>query len=721
MSVLASLHPGLQRYVHEHWGGHLTEIQEAAIPVILSGSSCVLEAPTAGGKTESVLFPALTRAAASSADGVHILYLAPLRALLNNLELRAHRYADLVGVAAFKWHGDVSYAAKREQLTRPPHLLLTTPESLEAILLRRSEWRQVFAALQVIVIDEAHSFAAGDRGGHLLSLMQRVSTAAARPPQRVGMTATIGNAEEMATWLVGVDDPPAQRVAVPRRAPPPRDWMIRFFDGSRDTDQTPAKERASWRTLASLAETCSGHKSIVFAGSRKRAEALAEQLKVTSDRGLLPPVRARTHHGNVSRFFREAAEEAIQVAGETGLDAIISTLTLELGIDLGPLERVVQLNAVASSSALLQRVGRTGRRAGGTQHLRGLCSDRDDLLVLIGATSLAWQGRAEALAFPGRAFHLLAHQLLCLSLQLHGVAPDTAWRTLRPVSCFRYVARAQFDALVAAMVRADYLRDADGLLVFGEKGESTFLSANWRKLYAVFEDAPLFDVFEGKNQVGTLDVSFVTQPLVQGFVFTLGGIRWQAEHIDLEGRRVLARRSTVGEPPRWSAFGGPDVPRETAEEVGRLLHVDTSIPPWLDDASANLLREERAAASAVPWTPGTWMIVDAELLTITTFAGDRINRTLGRVLEDALGVKVTGDYQGLRLGRRGTTDAPGVQSALEAWSRAAPEARLGRLVDGTKVWRFSPFADCVPAELQRLALVERTLDPWVKVPRIVLH
>jgi ATP-dependent Lhr-like helicase len=238
IDLLSRLHPGLQRHVKEQrWT--LSNIQRAAIPVILEGHDCIIEAPTADGKTEAFLFPALTRAAEASEDeGVRVLYIAPLRALLNDIEIRGEAYAKMCNLQAFKWHGDVNQKKKVAQLRTAPHLLLTTPESLEAILLRKAEWPRFLGALMTVIIDEAHNFALGDRGHHLLSLLQRLEAGTGCRPQLIGASATVGNPDKMLRWLSGPGRKPGRTIRV-SGTPPKRDYEVRLFDQDAEGKETP--------------------------------------------------------------------------------------------------------------------------------------------------------------------------------------------------------------------------------------------------------------------------------------------------------------------------------------------------------------------------------------------------------------------------------------------------------------------------------------------------
>lgn len=717
--VLSGLHSGLQRYVmHELGWRELSPIQRQAIPVILGGCDCVLEAPTAGGKTEAVLFPSLTRAALSHGRGVRVLYLAPLRALLNNLEDRGERIAEACGLRAFKWHGDVGQKEKLAALRDPPDLLLTTPESLEAILLRRAGWRELFRDLLIVVIDEAHNFAAGERGGHVASLLERIERATApRVPQRIALSATVGNPEGLLRWLAGRRE---VGVWVSAAAPPrgDRDVQVSFFNAAADSEVTPPEERAHYRRFSALRELLPGHRSLVFVRSRRQAESLAKAF-AGAQQGPAGgrPLRIRTHHSAVSRYFREEAEQLIQVASEEGLDAILTTSTLELGIDIGKLDRVIQIDALASSSSFLQRLGRTGRRPGQSQFFRGLATDIDDLPVLAAAVSLGLEGTSEALQLPRRAFHLLAHQVICLCLESSGIEPASAWDVVKGAACFSAVTLAEVDLLIEHMVEKDYLRWVDGKVVTGDRTERNFLHSNWRRLFAVFDSAPLYEVVHQRQQVGTLDARFV-EALEVPFYFVLGGKLWRADGVDLALRTVRATPSAEGEAPAWQCFGGPDVPFATAQEAGQILH-GASLPSFLNEEAGRAIQALQAQSSTLPWRPGSLLVhvSPGGRARLLTYGGDGINRTLARILTLAGAGTASANYQEVTV-KKGPAEPKVLMGLLDAalrsmgegeWSE--PGALSSALEQSQPLWPFSPFASCLPPMLWAAALVEQSHDP----------
>jgi ATP-dependent helicase Lhr and Lhr-like helicase len=702
--ILSRLHPGLAGLVRaKGWSG-LQPVQRAAAPVILAGADAVIEAPTAGGKTEAVLFPALTLAAEDKGqgEGVRLLYLAPLRALLNDLERRAKEYSEACGLHAFKWHGDVEAARKLAELRDPPELLLTTPESLEAILLRRAERQRFFASLHTVILDEAHNFAAGDRGGHLVCLLERLGRYVARPLQRIAVTATIGNPEELLRWLGGSG---SRRESVRvEGARPPQDWRILHFLG----------EEAELDQIAELHHGLPGRRSLIFVRSRRRAEEVVKQL-AAHDELSARPLQVRTHHGSVSKYYREEAERMIRIASEDGIDAILSTATLELGIDLGELDRVYQMGAVASPSALLQRAGRTGRRAGRTQFLRGLTAVPEELPILAATFELALERRPEALRFPGRAFHLLAHQLLCLSLESHGVDPRAGWELLRQADCFRGIRKPEVGELVKYMVEKGYFRVADDKLVPGDQAEKELLPGNWRRLFAVFESVPLYDVMHQRQQVGTLDAGFAAS-LEAPFLFVLAGHLWSADRIDHDARTIDASHARAGIIPKWKAFGGPDVPFETAQRVGAMLHGPAAERPFLDREAAQAIEHERRQVAHLDWRPGALLRTStgAGQLTLTTYAGDRINRTLERLLE-AQGLDCKFSYREVIVAT--AADAGQLAAKVGQCMERVSGGELGEvaaleaeLAASLKPWRFSPFVRCLPPHLAAAALAEQALD-----------
>jgi ATP-dependent helicase Lhr and Lhr-like helicase len=378
VSDFERLQPSIQHHIVNSLGwSTLRPLQEAAIAPILDGDHGLLLAPTAGGKTEAVIFPMLSRISVEGWQPLSTLYLCPLRALLNNLLPRLERYASYTGHRIGLWHGDVGDTERHRLVADPPDVLLTTPESLEAMLMStRVDASSFFARVRAVIIDEVHAFASDDRGWHLLAVLARLEHIASTELQRIGLSATVGNPPELLEWLTPgatcrrhVVDPPA---AAGRQADVEIDHV-----GTLDNAATV------------ISRLHRGEKRLVFIDSRDGAERLTHALR---ERG----TTAFVTHASLGRDERRRAESAFADGSDC---VIVATSALELGIDVGDLDRVIQINAPATVASFLQRLGRSGRRAATTSNMLFLTTDDDALWRAWSHTALGTgQGRAGGLA-----------------------------------------------------------------------------------------------------------------------------------------------------------------------------------------------------------------------------------------------------------------------------------------------------------------------------------
>jgi ATP-dependent helicase Lhr and Lhr-like helicase len=698
---LNKLHPRLQDYVKDKKWGDLTPIQKKAFDPIYEGKSCILEAPTSGGKTEAVLFPLLTRIKSNKSSGFKILYIAPLKALLNDLALRVIPYAKMCHLKAFKWHGDVSQGEKVQQMLFPSDILLTTPESIEAILLRKPDWRNVFRNLETIVIDEAHYFALTERGSHLVALLERLEAEIKRQPQRIGITATVGNPEELLNWLMS-DRVGGECIRVESTTTKVRDFEIQYFI------------EEGLELQSSLYKMLIQKKSIVFERSRSNTEETASRI---NERNLATktrlPVKVKTHHSSISKRLREEAEDSIKLGSETSINAIISTSTLELGIDIGELDQVIQVGGLNSSSSFLQRVGRTGRRPDRPQFFRGLCADPDELILLTGCVSLGLKRTSENILFPKKAFHILAHQIICLCLQQSGVTTDYIWKTLSNASCFSDVTRQEFGSLISYMLQEDFLREIGrNALVTSSKTENEFLRANWKRLFAIFDTGPMYNVVDGKKIIGTLDSGFAREQTLP-FVFVLGGQEWNALKLDHEMQQVSVEKNETGIAPKWKAIGNYDIPFELAQEVGRLLMNNINLD-FLDAAAKKIFQSQRNTYFNIGWKSDKWILdssFENSKIYLWTFAGDKINRTISNFLSTIIKEAPKYDYMNVIIDIEKENLSPNdlrqVLLDLKSGTLQDLEVLIENKVD---VKWFSKFSDCLPTPLAKKTIREKGMD-----------
>lgn len=682
MSVFARFAPRLRDAIVMRLGwSSLREVQELAGQALLDGKNAVILAPTAGGKTEAAMFPALSQLVEEpvAVGRVGILYLAPIRALLNNQAERLGLYTEMVGLERTVWHGDTTETERKRFLREPTELLMTTPESLEVMLIsRRVDTAGLFADLRMVVVDEVHAMAGTDRGSHLASVLERIARLSKRDVQRVGLSATVGNPEEVLGWLNGTSKRP-QAVIDPPRPKVRREVKLELCEEMDD--------------LVSTADGLArGQKSFVFCESRATAERVAEQM---AGRGAAVFV----HHSAVAREERQRAEAKFHGQDAAGA-CIVCTSTLELGIDVGDLDRVIQVDAPSTVSSFLQRMGRTGRRTGQTPNTTFLTTEPLAALQAVALVELAKVGWVESVVRPTRAWPVMIHQLVAMSLEKDGVTPDEAWALLSRVSDFGGIGRGEYDRLVEWLVRDEALVKVSGRLVVGPKVEKHFGRRNFREIYAVFESPQNYVVVAGQQVIGTLEQDFVDL-LVQGeSAFLLAGRAWWVERVSHDERRVAVVPAPRGKEPSWGGI----LPRFLGFEVCQAMLAivrSEGVIPWVSAQAMAAIEEWRRGLEGVDEHGG--LVGSDDGVRWWTFAGGRINQTL-RLVIGALqpGWTVSADNLGVRVRREGGVSLGEVRGLVERL--AEPES-----------WEEPRLWDEVAARLPnyRLSKFQVLMPPWV--------
>jgi len=670
----------------------LRPVQEQTIEAVLAGRNCVVLAPTAGGKTEAAFFPVLDILHRERLNPVCALYVSPLRALLNNQEPRLIQLAGLVGATAFKWHGDVPQAARSRFLAEPAHILMTTPESLEVMLISpKIDKARLFAGLRFVVIDEIHNFAAGDRGAHLLAVLERLARYTTFDMQRIGLSATVGDPEGIGQWMQGSSRRPTV-VIHPPGEPTPRLIRIDVYDDS---------EELACR-VAALAQ---GRKTLFFVEGRRFAEGVKQALAEVTDVSYV-------HHSSVGRELREEAEQAFTYG--SGSQCIVCTSTLELGIDVGDLDAVLQLDAPATVSSFVQRLGRTGRRPGSQAEMSFFCNDEMALLRAVALVNLARRGWIEPVRPTHRAVHILVHQALAQALQFYGVRREQVWEIAERAEPFSQITRDEFEQLWAHLVGIRILSGTEGLYVLGEEGEKRYGRRNFLELYSVFETPEEVKVVTTDNRViGTLQTWFVQQAGEgEGFIFVLAGRAWQVQHLDLEHGEMIVAPAPKGAIPRWGG-GGPLLGREIAEEMRAVLLAGENYPFLTSRAQARLNTMRSQWRGLLQGDPLT-IHQEGREWTLYTFAGDRINILLGRALAMVLSCQASGDSLVLKL-------KPPAQVLLQEKDIRQALVTIGQpgffstdrvmtMVHALPRGRLSKFQPLLPPGLEARFLAERLFD-----------
>jgi ATP-dependent Lhr-like helicase len=617
---LGGLHPTLAYHVVNTLGWTtLRPLQRDALAPVLRDDDALLLAPTAGGKTEAAAFPVLTRMAAEGWTGLSVIYLCPLKALLNNLLPRLEVYGAWAGRRVALWHGDTPASRRQSMLVDPPDLLLTTPESLESMLVSTGvDHRRLFADVRAVIVDEVHAFGSGDRGWHLIAVLERLSRIAGRPLQRIGLSATVGNPAELLTWLQG--SAVGQRTGVVV-APPAAEGLTAApaADADIQLDYVGSVSNAA-KVIAALYR---GEKRLVFCDSKRLVEELGAQLR---ELGVV------THLIHASLSLDERRKSELAFAEERDC-VIVSTSALELGLDIGDLDRVIQINAPLTVAAFLQRLGRSGRRPETRRNCLFLALREDDLLLAAGLL-LAWsRGFVEPVAAPPSPRHITAQQLLALCLQ-EGQVGERTWQEWLPVPALTVDAPE-----IMTYLREQGFLDSDGGMLFiGPEAERRFGRRHFMGLMAVFTAPPEFTVLHGRDEIGRVDPSLLADRVEGPRLLLLGGRSWRVSWTDWKRRRCFVESAEGGGRARWLSAGVGGLSFAIARSM-RDVVLGVEVPVSLTQRAAGVLAGLRS--DGIGRVRGGGLVVSRgdDDLRWWTWAGYRVNATLkatlGNVADEA--------------------------------------------------------------------------------------
>ena len=663
----------------------LRPLQQAAVAPLLRGDDAMLIAPTAAGKTEAAMFPLLSRMTAQKWSGTSLLYVCPLKALLNNLQPRLERYAGWTGRRAAVWHGDVGASGRRDVLWERPDVLLTTPESLESMLVStKVDHRLFFEGLQAVVVDEVHAFAGDDRGWHLLAVLERLTHLIGRHLQRVGLSATVGNPSELLSWLQGSgrgarpsavvapETPTASRVGAATAREVELDYV-----GSLDNAAT---------VIASLH---AGEKRLVFCEARQTVEELGQLLRRKG-------VTTFLSHASLSAEERHRSEQAFAEARDC---VIVSTSTLELGIDVGDLDRVIQIDAPPTVASFLQRIGRTGRRPGSTRNCLLLALDPRALIEAAGLLCLWGRGWVEPIVAPPEPRHIVAQQILALCLQEHRVGDRTWsqwWNALEPFG-------RSAEVVVRYLTDNGYLDSDDRMLFIGPAAELTFGRRHFMEMTAVFTGPPEFTVLTGRTELGRVDPSLLVEEVRGDRRLLLTGRSWRVTYIDWRRRRCFVEPADGGGRARWTTLGWAGLSYELTQAMRDVL-LGADPPVRLTRRAVDALRNERSERESLVH-PGGSLIVRHEDDDVRwwTWAGFRANATLAATLSEVIDPMHRFDDRQIRL-REDLTPTVWREATGDAASRLClPEVSEKAMV-GLK------FSAALPKRLAMATLAARLAD-----------
>lgn len=606
--------PFVQEYIYQNHWENLRSIQVAAADAIFNtDENVLLTASTASGKTEAAFFPIITLFSEDMPSSVGCIYIGPLKALINDQFSRLNDLCAEADIPVWHWHGDVAQSHKAKLMRHPSGILQITPESLEALLLHKhAAIAKLFGDLRFVVIDEVHSLLRGDRGGQTLCLIERLSRIAGVNPRRIGLSATIGDPEGTGEFLsLGT----GRKTIIPKIDAKGSKWrlsMEHFYvkdaQAAEDkqipgalpvleekTDDAPANADPG---IGYIFEHTRGKKCLVFVNSREECEMVTTTLRHYCELNHEPD-RFLVHHGNLSASYRETAEEIMK--DDSQYMTTVTTATLELGIDIGRLERAFQIDAPWTVSSFLQRMGRTGRRELPPEMWFVIREDEPEVRAML-PTTIPWkllQGIAlvqlyleERWVEPPRLdrlpFSLLYHQTMSTLASCGELSPRAlADRVLR-LHYFHRITQEDYRVLLRHLIATDHIQQTEqGGLIVGLAGERVI---NSFKFYGVFQESEEYTVRSESQELGT-----VVSPPPVGEKLAIAGHVWQVLDVDHK-RRLIYCRQVKGSVPAYFGQCPGDLHTKILTRMRRVLQEDRQYPYLMKNAVARLEQARFTAA-----------------------------------------------------------------------------------------------------------------------------
>jgi len=628
MNVFERYAPFIQDYIYRSGWQMLRGVQNAAGEAIFgTQENVLLTASTASGKTEAAFFPILTLLDEEPPRSVGVLYIAPLKALINDQFGRLNELCEEAGIPVYRWHGDVPQSQKRKLIRKPSGVLQITPESLESLMINKHmEIPSLFHDLRFVVIDEVHSLLRGDRGMQTFCLIERMCALAGCMPRRIGLSATIGDPQAAGAFLAAGSG---------------RDTVIPAFDGGKEiwrlsmehfyntppqadeenmprpgheppgltadeTAEAPAQIEPPTDIAPKMAdpgmgyifEHTRGKKCLIFTNSREECEALCQHLRQYCEANH-EPERFLIHHGNLSASYRESAEE--EMKDDDSLMSVCATATLELGIDIGRLERAFQIDAPFTVSGFLQRMGRTGRRGDPSEMWFVMREEHPQPRAML-PEMIPWylvQGIAlvqlyieERFVEPPRTqrlpYSLLYHQTMSTLASCGEMTPGELASRVLPLACFHRITQDDYKILLRHLLETDHInRTENGGLIVGLTGERI---VNNYKFYAVFRENIEYSVRAGSEELGT-----IVKPPPAGDKIAIAGRVWVVEEVDHK-KRVVWCELVKGNIPAYFGDVAGDIHTRILERMQRVLSEQKNYPYLMRHAVCRL-KEARCSFS----------------------------------------------------------------------------------------------------------------------------
>lgn len=610
----------IRRYIRDKGWGQLRPIQNAAIAHILkSDENFILASRTASGKTEAAFLPILSKVNFRE-PGIQVLYISPLIALINDQFYRIEELCKYLDVPVTKWHGEASKTLKDRIVKEPKGVVLITPESLEAMFVNKPfNVNQLFSNLKYVVIDEIHSFIGTDRGIQLKSILSRLSDINFKTFSIVGLSATIGDYEEAKRFT---GNELHTKVLLDRTA---KEINVLFRYFKNEGEELPIE------LLKDLYIETKDNKVLIFPNSRGKAEEVAVKLKKISDR-VKGHSNYFSHHSSVDREVREYVEYFAKNNDRNNF-CISCTSTLELGIDIGSVDEVVQIDATHSIASLIQRVGRSGRKDGESSNLFLYATNDWSLLQSLACWLLYKEGFIEPHVSSKEPYDILVHQALSIVKGSSGIDLTFLIKQLKGNYAFKTINISDIEHVVNHLIQIDFLEKIKDEVIIGIEGEKI---VNSRDFYSVFKTEENFKVVNAGNSIG--EIPFSPQ-IVEGENILLAAKIWKIRVIDFKSKRIEVISAKDGKKPMF--FGGgaiihPKIREKMFEIIYSEIDFDILDQPSCDEIDR--MKKDFSIFDVQKLRVDRPILVAKKHLQLYTFTGTKVNRSI-QLLFNIVGIK----------------------------------------------------------------------------------
>ncbi|KGF04563.1 DEAD/DEAH box helicase [Anaerococcus lactolyticus] len=672
----------MRKYIFEKGWPSLTKIQDATIKhIFATDNNLILAAPTASGKTEAAFLPTISKSQDIKTK-LKILYISPLIALINDQFKRISEMCEDFDIGVTSWHSEASVSQKEKLLENPTGILLITPESLEAMLVSDKERACVlFKNLDFIIVDEIHGFLDTNRGLQLKSLLVRLYAYTERPPRMLGLSATIGDKNY--------------------------DLAKSFFLNGRETNILLDRSKNDLKTsldyiecedvneeiARKILEYALGKSTLVFPNSRAKVEKLSYLLKKLV---AAYDIRVFSHHSSISKLKRTEIENFAKTSRSDFI--IVATSTLELGIDIGAVDQVIQVGSPASVLSLSQRLGRSGRRTRKSV-IHQIATDKWDLVQALAALRLFEEGRLDKIDIPKKSYDIFAHQVLSTLLEKNGLLIEDFYKLNHDLKSFSDISDEEFRILTDFLLEKDFVEEIDGEYIVGKQAEKLMTMGSF---YNQFVSKKTYRVQTDKQTLGEIELG---ENLRVADRIYLSGQVWKIEAINHKSRKIKVSLSDKANARSFAGVGGFEISGEIRAKMEEILLHPLTID--LDNQSKKIIND-----LAKELKNESYHFVDRDGKTgLRTFRSTMINKTLALILN----IKSKSlDYY--VEDKSSTLIGPSIKRKLEELRENPPEIdevkdfliENSRLIDG--FISLNKFMVLVPNALKATYIIENILD-----------